>query len=172
MYIIHQFSTPYWIQQILKQVHKFLSSLTLPPRQNCTIGKGTKIWAFANLYECEIGKDCMIGSYVEIQKDVKIGNSVRIQSHSFVCSLVTLEDNVFVGHSVVFINDLIPPSSDPKKWKSSLVKKGASIGSNATILPVTIGENAIIGAGAVVTKDVPPNTVVVGNPAKILRKIE
>jgi len=138
--------------------------------KDCKIGKGTKIWEYVNMYGCEIGENCMIGSFVEIQKDVKIGNNVRIQSHSFVCSLVTIEDNVFIGHGVMFINDLRPPSRDPKKWKSILIKKGASIGSNATILPVTIGENAVVGAGAVVTKNVAPNTIVVGNPAGILKK--
>ena len=136
----------------------------------CNIGEGTKIWNFANLYGCDIGKNCMIGSFVEIQKDVKIGNNTRIQSHSFICSLVTIEDDVFIGHGVMFINDVYAPSNDISKWKPTLIKKGASIGSNATILPVTIGKNAIVGAGAVVTKDVPDNAVVVGNPARIIRK--
>jgi len=136
--------------------------------RDCKIGKNTKIWNFVNLYGCEIGDNCMIGSFVEIQKDVKIGNNCRIQSHTFVCSLVTIEDNVFVGHGVTFINDLYPPSGDSSKWKKTLVKKGASIGSNATILPVVIGEGAVVGAGAVVTKDVPPNKIVAGNPAIII----
>jgi len=139
--------------------------------RDCKIGKNTKIWDFVNLYECEIGDNCMIGPFVEIQKNVKIGNNCRIQSHSFICSLVTIEDNVFIGHGVVFINDLYPPVRDESKWKKTLVKKGASIGSNATILPVTIGENSIVGAGSVVTRDVPPNVIVAGNPARILRRI-
>jgi len=144
--------------------------------KNCKIGKNTKIWHFVNLYGCEIGNNCNIGSYVEIQKDAKIGNNVIISSHSFICSLVTIEDNVFIGHGVMTINDIKPPSKkrtgSEKEWKSTLVKKGASIGSNATLLPVTIGENAIVGAGAVVTKDVPDNTVVAGVPAKIIKKIK
>src|SRR3989344_1898087 len=137
--------------------------------KNCKIGSGTKIWEFTNLYGCEIGENCMIGSYVEIQSDVKIGNNVRVQSHSFLCSKVTIEDNVFIGHGVMTINDIKPPSGDPAKWKTTLIKKGAVIGSNATLLPVIIGENAFVGAGAVVTKDVPDNCVVVGNPARILK---
>ncbi len=139
---------------------------------NCKIGKNTKIWNFVNIYGCEIGDNSMVGGFVEIQKDVKIGNNCRIQSHSFVCSLVTIEDNVFVGHGVMFINDLLPPSGDPKNWKKTHIGKNVSIGSNATILPVVIGENCIIGAGAVVTKDVPANSVVVGNPGKVLRKLQ
>ena len=138
---------------------------------NCFIGRNTKIWNFVNIYDCTIGDNCMVGTFVEIQKDVAIGNNCRIQSHSFICSLVTIEDNVFVGHGVMFINYLLPPSGDPKNWKRTIIKKGASIGSNATILPVTIGENSIIGAGAVVTKDVPADSVVVGNPAKVLRQL-
>ncbi len=144
--------------------------------KNCKIGKNTKIWNFVNLYECQIGDNCNIGSYVEIQKDVKIGNNVIISSHSFVCSLVTIEDNVFIGHGVMTINDINPPSKrrtgSTKEWKKTLIKKGASIGSNATLFPVIIGKNAIIGAGAVVTKDVPNNVVVAGVPAKIIKKLK
>lgn len=136
--------------------------------RDCKIGKNTKIWNFVNLYECEIGENCMIGSFVEIQKDVKIGNNCRIQSHTFICSLVTIEDNVFIAHGVMFINDLYPPSGDSSKWGKTLIKKGAAIGSNATILPVTIGKSAIVGAGAVVTEDIPANKIVVGNPARII----
>ncbi|MBN1157298.1 N-acetyltransferase [Candidatus Woesearchaeota archaeon] len=134
--------------------------------KDCKIGKNTKIWNYVNLYGCEIGNNSMIGSFVEIQPDVKIGNGCRIQSHTFICSGVTVEDNVFIGHGVMFINDVYPPSHDKSKWKSTLIKKGASIGSNATILPVKIGENSVIGAGSVVTKDVEPSTIVAGVPAR------
>jgi UDP-2-acetamido-3-amino-2,3-dideoxy-glucuronate N-acetyltransferase len=140
--------------------------------KDCKVGDNTKIWNFVNIYGCEVGKDCMIGSYVEIQPDVKIGNRVRIQTHSFLCSRVTIEDDVFISHGVMTINDLKPPSHDSSKWKPTLIKKGASIGSNATLLPVIIGKKSIVGAGAVVTKDVPDNCVVVGNPARILKKLE
>jgi carbamoyl-phosphate synthase large subunit len=143
--------------------------------RGCKIGEGTKIYPFANFYNCEIGNNCMIGPFVEIQKGVKIGNNVRVQSHTSLCEGVTVEDDVFVGHGVVFINDKHPTvkAAIENKWelKKTLVKKGASIGSNATILPVTIGENAIIGAGSVVVKDVPANTVVAGNPVKELHKL-
>lgn len=140
--------------------------------QNCKIGKNTKIWNFTNLYGCEIGENCNIGSYVEIQNNVKIGNNVLVCSHSFICSLVTIEDNVFIGHGVMTINDLHPPSrkrtGTTKEWKKTLIKKGAIIGNNATLMPVIIGENAIVGAGAVVTKNIPPNKIVAGVPAKII----
>jgi len=140
--------------------------------KDCEIGDNAKIWNFVNMYGCEVGNDCMIGSYVEIQPDVKIGNHVRIQTHSFLCSKVTVEDDVFIAHGVMTINDTKPPARDSSKWKPTLIKKGAIIGSNVTLLPVTIGENSIVGAGAVVTKDVPDNCVVVGNPARILKKLK
>jgi acetyltransferase-like isoleucine patch superfamily enzyme len=139
---------------------------------NCRIGVGTKVYAFVNLYDCDVGENCMIGPFVEIQQGAKIGNNVRVQSHSFVCSEVIIEDDVFISHGVVFTNDKRPTVKaaieKTRNFKRTLVKKGASIGSNATILPVTIGENALIGAGSVVTKDVPNNTTVAGNPAKII----
>src|SRR4030042_880058 len=103
--------------------------------KNAKVGEGTVVWHYVNLYGCEIGRDCMIGPFVEIQEDVKIGDRCRGQSHSFVCSLVELENDVFVGHGVMFINDVPPPQFDRSKWKRTLVKKGAVIGSNATILP-------------------------------------
>jgi len=140
------------------------------------IGDRTRIWEFANVYGCEIGKNCNIGSYVEVQNNVQIGNNVTISSHSFICSLVIIEDDVFVGHGVTTINDLHPPSykrtGTKKYWKKTLIKKGAVIGNNVTLLPVTIGENAEVGAGAVVTKDVADNCIVAGNPARIIKKKE
>jgi acetyltransferase-like isoleucine patch superfamily enzyme len=140
--------------------------------KDCKIGENTKIWHFVNLYGCEIGDNCLIASFVEIQPDVKVGNNVRIQSHSFLCSLVTVEDDVFIGHGVMTINDVKPPSQDPSKWKPTLIKKGAVIGSNATLFPVTIGENSIVGAGSVVKEDVPDNCIVAGNPAKIIKRLK
>ncbi len=145
------------------------------------VGEGTRFpGGFVNLYGCVVGENCMIGAFVEIQSDVTIGNRCKIQSHSFVCSGVTMEDDVFVGHGVMFINDNHPravgmhgmPERD-HDWIDRMVhtrvKRGAAIGSNATILGgITIGEDAVIGAGAVVTHDVPPKTTVVGNPARPL----
>lgn len=135
------------------------------------VGKNVKIFDFVNLYECEIGDDTLVGTFVEIQKGVKIGKKCRVQSHTFICSGVTIEDDVFIGHGVIFINDNKPSMETTlnKTWKMSpvLVKKGTTIGSGAIIMGgVTIGENAFVGAGAVVTKDVPPNTTVIGIPAK------
>tara|TARA_X000001036_G_C20590260_1_gene770471 strand:- start:783 stop:1256 length:474 start_codon:yes stop_codon:yes gene_type:complete len=141
--------------------------------KDSSIGSGTKIWHYTNLYGCKIGKNCNIGSFTEIQNSVTIKNNVTISSHSFICSMVKIEDYVFIGHGVMTINDLFPPSKartgSDKSWKSILVKKNAVIGSNATIMPVTIGENSIVGAGSVVNKDVPDNCIVVGNPAKIIK---
>lgn len=124
------------------------------------------------MYGCHVGDDCLVGSSVEIQSDVEIGDRCRIQSHSFVCSLVTVQNDVFVGHGVMFINDTRPPSGNPDKWQSTLVREGASIGSNATLLPVEVGENALVGAGSVVTEDVPDNAIVAGNPAEVIGYID
>ena len=145
------------------------------------LGDGVRIFAFANLYGCEIGDESKIGAFVEIQKGAIIGKRVKISSHSFICEGVTIEDEVFIGHSVVFINDRFPRAASSsgklqtnQDWDCipTLVQRGASIGSNATILcGVTIGEYAMVGAGSVVTKDVPASSVVVGNPAKIIRRI-
>lgn len=137
------------------------------------IGKKVKIFNFVNLYGCEIGDNTKIGAFVEIQKGAKIGKNCKISSHTFICQGVTIEDNVFVGHNVSFINDKFPRAAN-LNWKAipTLVKKGASIGTGATIMcGITIGENALVGAGSMVIKDVPKNTIVVGNPAKILKKI-
>ncbi len=146
------------------------------------LGKEVKIYKFVNLYGCEIGDQTKIGCFVEIQKNAKIGKSCKISSHTFICEGVTIEDDVFVGHNVTFINDKYPRATNgdgalqtEEDWSVQpiLVKKGASVGSGATILcNVTIGENAIIGANSLVTKDVPPNVVVAGNPARVLRRIE
>jgi acetyltransferase-like isoleucine patch superfamily enzyme len=144
------------------------------------LGKGVKMSKFINLYGCEIGDNTKIGAFVEIQNNAKIGNNCKISSHTFICEGVTIEDGVFIGHSVTFINDSYPRATSngrlqtKEDWKveTTLVKKGASIGSGSTILSkVTIGENAIVGAGSVVTRDVPANIIVAGNPAKTLRSI-
>lgn len=143
------------------------------------LGRDVKIHDFVNLYGCEIGDNAKIGAFVEIQKGAKIGSNVKISSHTFICEGVTIEDNVFIGHNVSFINDKYPRSTrdgrlaTKEDWKviPTLVKKGASIGTSATILcGITIGGNAIVGAGSVVTKDVQDGAVVVGNPARVLRK--
>jgi len=145
------------------------------------LGRNVKLSKFINLYGCSVGDNTKIGAFVEIQKNAAVGANCKISSHTFICEGVTIEDNVFVGHGVVFINDSLPRATmngdlqTEADWKveRTLIKKGASIGSGATILAkVTIGENALVGAGAVVTKDVAPNAVVTGNPARLLRFLE
>ena len=148
---------------------------------NVALGKDVQIYDFVNLYGCEIADGTKIGTFVEIQKGSKIGKRCKISSHTFICEGVTIEDNVMIGHNVTFINDLYPRATTAEgglqteaDWHCipTLVKKGASIGSSATILcGVTIGENALVGAGSVVTKDVPPDSIVAGNPAKLIRKL-
>ena len=145
------------------------------------LGKGVKLSKFINLYGCEVGDGTKIGAFVEIQKNAFVGRNCKISSHTFICEGVTIEDRAFVGHGVTFINDTYPRATTPDgqlqteaDWKveRTLVKKGASIGSGSTVLSkVVIGENALVGAGSVVTKDVPPRAIVAGNPARVIRMI-
>jgi acetyltransferase-like isoleucine patch superfamily enzyme len=148
---------------------------------NVSLGKNTRIFNFVNAYGCSIDDNSKVGAFVEIQKGATIGKNCKISSHSFICEGVHIEDNVFIGHGVMFTNDLFPRATNPDgsaqteaDWKvvETIVKKGASIGSNATILcGITIGENALVGAGSVVTRDVAPNTVVAGVPAKFIKTL-
>jgi acetyltransferase-like isoleucine patch superfamily enzyme len=143
------------------------------------LGKNVKVSKFVNLYGCSVGDDTKIGAFVEIQKNASVGKNCKISSHTFICEGVTVEDDVFIGHNVTFINDKYPRATNSRgelqteaDWKvePTLIKKRASIGSGVTILGnVTVGENAIVGAGSVVTRDVPPNSIVAGNPARIVR---
>lgn len=159
-----------------------MKALAIRIAPDVKLGRDVKIYDFVNLYGCEIGDESKIGTFVEIQKGVKIGKRVKISSHTFICEGVTIEDEAFIGHGVTFINDKYPRATNTTgtlkteaDWNCvpTLVKRGASIGSNATILyGVTIGEEAIVGAGSVVTRDVLPRTIVAGNPAGAIRKIE
>lgn len=145
------------------------------------LGQGVRLFGFVNLYGCEIGDETKVGTFVEIQKGARIGRRCKISSHTFICEGVTIEDEVFVGHGVTFTNDLFPRATNADgslqgaaDWtcEPTLVKRGASIGSGATVLcGITIGEGSLIGAGSVVTKDVPPKTVVAGNPARVIRHL-
>lgn len=142
---------------------------------NVMFGINVKVVEPCNIYGCTIGDDCFIGPFTEIQKDVVIGKRTKVQSHSFICELVTIGDDCFIGHGVMFINDLFdkdgPAQGDKSKWKSTFIGNHVSIGSNATILPVNICDNVVIGAGAVVTKTISEPGIYAGNPAKFIRKI-
>jgi len=143
--------------------------------RNVEFDIGVKVIQPVNLYGCKIGQNCFIGPFVEIQKDVSIGDNTKIQSHTFICELVSIGDNCFVGHGVMFINDLFskggPAQGDKSLWRACKIGNNVSIGSNATILPIDICDNVVIGAGSVVVKDITQAGVYAGNPAKFMRKI-
>jgi acetyltransferase-like isoleucine patch superfamily enzyme len=143
--------------------------------KDVVFGTNVKVVQPVNLYGCTIGDDCFIGPFVEIQKTVTIGQKTRVQSHSFICEFVTIGSNCFIGHGVMFINDLFdsggPAGGDKTKWKSTLIGDNVSIGSNATILPVSICDGVVIGAGAVVTKDITQKGIYAGNPARLMRSL-
>lgn len=144
-------------------------------KEDVSFGEGVKVVTPVNLYGCSIGDHCFIGPFVEIQKDVTIGNRTKVQSHAFICELVTIGEDCFIGHGVMFINDVFssggPARGDKSKWKSTSIGNEVSIGSNATILPVTICDHVVIGAGAVVTKDITEPGIYAGNPAKKIRSL-
>lgn len=142
------------------------------PIKNVKLGKGVKIPhpELVNLYGCEIGDNCFIGPFVEVQSDVTIGPGTRIQSHSFICSKVRIGKDVFVGHGVIFINDRYPVRRNTKDWEEIIIEDKVVIGSNATLLPCRIGKGALVGAGAMVTKNIPARKIVAGNPAKLVGK--
>ena len=143
--------------------------------KNVLFGDNVKIIEPVNLYDCSIGNDSFIGPFVEIQKKVKIGNNTKVQSHSFICELVKIGDNCFIGHGVMFINDLFsegrPAGGDKELWRTTKISNNVSIGSNATILPVKIAQGTVIGAGSVVTKDIKIKGIYAGNPARLIRKL-
>jgi UDP-2-acetamido-3-amino-2,3-dideoxy-glucuronate N-acetyltransferase len=163
-----------------KQVTMQEKFLSIAP--DVKLGEGVKLAQFINLYGCEIGAGSKIGAFVEIQKHASVGKNCKISSHTFVCEGVTIEDNVFIGHGVVFINDSYPRAANADgslqteaDWKVERTRicKGASLGSGVTVLSsVTVGEGSLVGAGSVVTKDVPANTIVAGNPARVLRSLK
>jgi acetyltransferase-like isoleucine patch superfamily enzyme len=150
------------------EVKKFTSGIV-----NVQFGENVKIVEPVNIYGCSIGSNVFVGPFVEIQKDVVIGNNTKVQSHTFICELVTIGEHCFIGHGVMFINDLFteggPANGDKSKWKSTMIGNRVSIGSNATILPVTICDNVVVGAGAVVTKNITEPGTYIGNPAKKLK---
>lgn len=150
--------------------------------EDVKLGANVRLSRFINLYGCEIGDETKIGAFVEIQKNARVGKRCKISSHTFICEGVVIEDNVFVGHGVMFTNDIYPRATTGNgtlqtdaDWRvePTIVRKGASVGSGSTLLcNLSVGENAIVGAGSVVTKDVPPNAIVAGNPARVLRYLE